>query len=351
MFFSFAEPPSESSSNLPSRVVLFIPFLFFSLPLPGRFASPTCSQTEGFHTFVYARPQLCQTAPAAVGAPGNNLGYTINCNPDGSGFIGFHTSAPDCPGEGAVNQPFQRNQCVQQPPGWGSNAFTVDCTPANIPVQPTPAQIPEGDFAAVWFEDGTCTSPQDFTVVVGPQDICHVVPQKQTVAGQAGGGLPNADLGPPLPTVGINPLAGYSVQCFDDESGGIIRFSNQGDCGNIQAQTTFKQGQCLPNPSIYGSSSVKFFCRTRSQQQNQAQGTTHARIDWFEDAACVTGTPSQHRTVVIARQGFCQRVPDRNAGYVSFSCCSCRLLSSFGTPLSFLLLSTHLLPSFLRSFC
>jgi hypothetical protein len=239
------------------------------------------------------------------------------------GIISFHDTAPDCPVQNQQQHPFANGECIANAPGFGAVAFSVACNP-DVPTNPA---VPDGNFAAEWFEEADCalTAAGHQTIVVGAQDLCQVVPQRQTVAGandnnnnnnnndnNNNNNNNNQQPAPSnLPTANFNTLAGYSVQCFADGTGGVVRFSSTGTCDNVQASTPFQSGVCLANPAQFGSASVKFFCAGRTTAQ---QPTTHARLTWYEDGSCNVDD-NNHRTIVVARQGFCQRVPDRDLGY------------------------------------
>lgn len=280
--------------------------------------------------------QFCQVVPQTFpdGTPNPvSAGYKVVCNSDGTATLSFHQTA-QCLPDGQVVNIVQQGACVENAPGWGAQSFRVTCNPQHpVGVE----DVRPGLFLAQWMESANC-DPQHQTHVLGPSAVCQTVPQRN-YDNQARE-LWAADM-----------LDSYHVDCFADGTGGTISFSSTSDCTSANlGQTTFTNGQCISNPANYGSRSVRFFCAgpgqpgftplpgTSPQPGGSALPTprptsqpgqptplppfpswasTHAVIRYFEKPDCSTNGTDAHRTLIVARQGFCQRVPDVNKGCVS----------------------------------
>lgn len=221
-----------------------------------------------FHLSTCSCHAVPQSDPATGGenAANPSAGYKVQCFADGTAKISFHNTAT-CGPDGAVERLVQTGACIANAPGWGSRSFNIECAPAT-PVGEN--NVVPGLFLAQWMEFDNC-DPTHQTHVLGSTDICHVVPQRQTAGGAAGA----EDAGvaaSPLPLFNAAQLDGYKVTCFADGTGGVVSFSPTYNCADQSlGQTTFANGQCLRNPAQYGSRSVRFFCSTPSQQQQQQQ--------------------------------------------------------------------------------
>jgi hypothetical protein len=115
-----------------------------------------------------------------------------------------------------------------------SSLKTVAAVAAAVALAAVPARAQE-DFRIVWHELPDC-APQVETIVVGPQDLCHRVPNSVT--------------------------AGYRVTCNPGGvGGGTFSVCADAQCGSCDVNTPFEEDQCLPNPPEFGSASVTISCR------------------------------------------------------------------------------------------
>jgi hypothetical protein len=124
-------------------------------------------------------------------------------------------------------------QCLDNQPVYGGLSFDASCADTSVG-QNTPIG---SDVAIQWFEEAGCGSTHT-TVVLAPRDTCHVVP--------------NSDV--------TDQFQGYQVTCDADNAGGTFSVCTTAQCGQCDIQTPFRNGQCLPNPPVTGSASVRFSC-------------------------------------------------------------------------------------------
>lgn len=151
----------------------------------------------------------------------------------------------------------------------------------------------QDDFRITWHaqDDATCgagaAGGSIQTVVVGPQNLCHRVPNSAT--------------------------AGYRVTCnAAGAGGGVFSVCTDPQCSSCDVNTPFEENQCLPNPPEFGSASVNIQCQAPLPPPPAAPAAGEAILTWYESATCV-GAP---RTVVLPKQDLCQTVPQSpDAGY------------------------------------
>lgn len=226
-------------------------------------------------TIVQLETDLCQTVPQSTTG-----GYRVTCNADKTGGTFTVCNRNTCDTCG-VEVPFTNNQCLPNPIQYGSRSVSIDCTAAN-PAPPAPAA---GDSLITWYEAGTC-SGADRTLVLAPQELCHLVPNSQT--------------------------AGYRVNCNDAGTGGVFSVCDDPNCANCNVTRPFTNQQCYDNPIQYGAASVSFQCAARGNGGGggvPANMTGNAMaITWFEQTGC---QQTDHRTVVVAPE-YCHIVPGNN---------------------------------------
>ena len=100
------------------------PLLPSALPPPGRaliswFEQPECGELD--RTLVDVRLDVCNRVPR--GADG---GYKVSCAPDGSAGLFSVCSDAAC-GSCSVNTPFASDQCLANPPQFGSASVAIRC--------------------------------------------------------------------------------------------------------------------------------------------------------------------------------------------------------------------------------
>ena len=185
-------------------------------------------------TVVSLPLEVCHSVPSSA-----HGGYKVQCAPDGrSGVITFATTNRCEVVEAEV--PFDNYACVAGLPSrFGSVSMSVDCfgqteTPLEINAPP----VNGDDFTATWFEAAGCGTglcPENhFTVMLGPQALCHVVPDE--------------------------PSTGYRVSCGASGTEGVFQACDDATCAVCSPPLRFTVDQCLPNPIVFGSASVMFNC-------------------------------------------------------------------------------------------
>lgn len=139
------------------------------------------------------------------------------------------------------------------------------------------------------FELPGCLQGDTKTIVVVENTLCQTVPEAE--------------------------LGGYKITCNADNAGGTISFCDNNLCndGECATATPFVNGDCLPNPAVFGARSVILTCQQDNivpQVQPQAGEVV---ITYHELPQCEL----LHETTVVAPQTICHTVPGaiKNGGY------------------------------------
>ncbi len=146
---------------------------------------------------------------------------------------------------------------------------------------------------------------------------------------------------PPLPSPPLPPLPraegfcqlvpnaiaypGYRVTCNSDGSGqGFIQYCSDVNCGQCGLSLGFSANQCVANSrELWGNAAVSIECPARGTgdivvAETEFLAPNAAEINWFKQPGCGQNIPDNFdRTIVVAQQGLCHRVPNApgNEGY------------------------------------
>jgi hypothetical protein len=148
----------------------------------------------------------CFAADACHRVPDSaTLGYKVTCTEgEAAGVFSVCTDAQceNC----AVNTPFADDQCLPNPPEFGSSSVQLRCTNVNQ-AAPTPGP---GNAVITWSAAENCGEGAR-TIVVVQNDVCETVPEASP--------------------------AGYRVQCNAQGTGGVFQVCEEGGTSENACQT------------------------------------------------------------------------------------------------------------------